>query len=184
MYAEKIEPILNDIEDKKVEIAGGGVVGIVLCTTLSLIKYIANLTLGKKGYENVYDEVDKIIKKADDLIVFSKNSIDKDKEILEEILSAYKKRKENEESYQNACIKGTEFCMEVLKVAKETYDLAMRISYVGNKMLVSDFEICKYYAIASIKSANQNVNINVDSVKDEEFRRNIKNKCGLIMKGV
>ena len=49
MYNEKLNPILNDLENKDIEIAGGSVVGMVLSTINSLIKYIANLTVDKKN---------------------------------------------------------------------------------------------------------------------------------------
>ena len=44
MYNEKLNPILADLENKEVEIAGGSVVGMVLSTINSLIIYISNLT--------------------------------------------------------------------------------------------------------------------------------------------
>ena len=62
MYSEKIEDILNDLENKELEIAGGSVVGIVLSTVNSLIKYIANLTIGKKNYMDVQDRVQELLK--------------------------------------------------------------------------------------------------------------------------
>ena len=62
MYYEKLLPILSDLENKEVEIAGGSVVCMVLSITNALIDYICNLTKDKKNYENVRDEV-LIIKK-------------------------------------------------------------------------------------------------------------------------
>ena len=170
MYSEKIEEILNDLEDKNLEIAGGSVVGMVLSTVNSLIKYIANLTVGKKNYAEVQDKVLEILKQADDLKNKSLNSIDKDKEVLEKILITYKKRKEMPEDYQMACKEAVEFGIEVLEVAYKTFELSEKISKVGNKMLSSDFKICKYYAEASIKSAKENVFINFESVQDIQFK--------------
>ena len=48
MYNDKIKHILEDLENKDIDIAGGSVVGMVLSTINSLITYIANLTVGKK----------------------------------------------------------------------------------------------------------------------------------------
>ena len=63
MYSEKMQSILNDLENKETEIAGGSVVGMVLATTNSLIKYIANMTIGKNKYEDVQDKVIEILKR-------------------------------------------------------------------------------------------------------------------------
>lgn len=182
MYKEKIRPILQDLESKENFVAGGSVVGIVLSTVNSLIEYIANLTLNKKNYEEVQEKIKEILAKAEELKQKSMNAIDQDNEILEELLATYKNRKEKEEEYQNSCKKATEFCMQVVYIANDTLKLADDISKVGNKMLSSDFKICRYYALASVWSAIENVYINVKSIKDENYQKNIEEKCNEILK--
>ena len=184
MYFEKMNPILNDLENKEIEIAGGSVVGMTLSTINSLIKYIANLTIDKKNYENVQDKVKEILEKAEKLKQNSLQAIDKDKEILEEILNAYKIRKENAEKYVQVCKQAVEFCMNVVNIANETLKLSDEISKVGNKMLSSDFKICKYYSIASIQSAMENVYINLKSVEDEQYVNKIEEECKQILEEI
>ena len=184
MYFEKMNPILNDIENKEIEIAGGSVVGIVLSTINSLITYISNLTIGKKKYEDVQDKVKDILLQAENLKEKSLKAIDKDKEILEEILEAYKLRKENIQNYQQVCKKAVDFCMEVVDIANETLKLSDEISKVGNRMLASDLKISKYYSIASVQSAMENVYINLKSIEDEEYTNRIENKCKEILEAI
>lgn len=184
MYNEKLMPILEDLENKEIEIAGGSVVGMVLSTINSLIIYISNLTLGKKRYEDVQGKIKEILIEAEELKIKSLQAIDKDKKILEEILEAYKIKKENKEKYQEVCKNAVEFCMEVLNIAKNTLDLTEKIAKYGNKMLSSDFEICKYYSIASIKSAIVNVEINLKGIEDEVYKIEIQNKCNSILEGI
>lgn len=181
MYSEKMQSILNDLENKETEIAGGSVVGMVLATTNSLIKYISNMTIGKKSYEDVQDIVKEILNKAEELKLKSMRIIDKDKKILEEILEAYKIRKQDEEKYQIICKKATDFCVEVVYIANDTLKLSNEIAKVGNKMLSSDFKICKYYAIGSVQSAMENVYINLKGITDEEYKKDIENKCRKIL---
>ena len=88
MYSEKMQSILNDLENKEIEIAGGSVVGMVLSTTNSLIKYIANMTIGKKNYEEVQDKVKEILNSAEELKLKSMQTIDKDKD-RRVLLSSY-----------------------------------------------------------------------------------------------
>ena len=183
-YSEKLEPILNDIENKDIELAGGAIVGIELSTINSLIKYISNLTINKKNYENVQEKVKEILTRAESLKTKSLEIIDKDVETLNNILSSYKTRKENEQKYEETCKKSTEFCMEVLNIANDTLILSDEISKVGNKMLSSDFKICKYYAIASVHSALENIYINLQQVKDEEYKIEISNKCTKILESM
>lgn len=181
MYSEKMDLILNDLENKEIELAGGSVVGIVLSTVNSLIKYISNLTTGKKKYEDCQEKVTEILKRADKLKVETLQIIDEDKEILEEILKEYKSRKENYEKYQQVCKKSVEFCMQVLEKAYDTLKLSEEISKVGNKMLASDFKICKYYSFASIEAAIANVDINLNSIEDEQYKKIVKEKYKKIL---
>lgn len=181
MYGEKINLILKDIEDKNVEIAGGSVIGIVLATINSLVKYIANLTLGKKKYANVQEEIKNILKQAEFLKNVSLNLIDADKQVLEELLQSYKLKNENNDNYIKICKKTVEFCLEVVGLAFKTLSLSDDISKIGNKMLESDFKICKYYSYASIQSAIVNVDINLEPIQDEEYKIEVKNKCNEIL---
>ena len=176
MYAEKLNPLLNDLENKEIEIAGGSTIGMILGITNSLINYICNLTINKKNYENVQNDVLKIKQEAEELKNKVLKIIDGDKYILEKILSAYKMRKENNEIYINTCKEAVEFCMDVTNSALCTLKLAKKISEVGNKMLSSDFEICKIYSFAAIKASIVNVDINLKSIEDEKYKNEIKNK--------
>ena len=184
MYHEKLEPILNDLENKDTEIAGGSVVGMVVSTINSLIKYIANLTIDKKNYENVQDKVKEILNMAEELRKNSLQAIDKDKEVLEKILDAYKTRKDNAEKYEQVCREAVEFCMNVVYLSNDTLKLSDEISKVGNKMLASDFKICKYYSIASIQSAMENVYINLKSINDENYANKIEKECKKILQEI
>lgn len=184
MYAEKMLPILQDLEEKEIEIAGGSTVGMLLSITNSLIKYISNMTLGKKKYEDVQDEIKNVLEKAENLKKYSLNVIDKDKEVLEELLSAYKLRKENPNLYETKCKQAVEFCMEVVEKSFKTFHLSEEISKIGNKMLSSDFEICKIYSKACVEAGIVNVNINLDGLNDEMYKNEISNKCEKILKEV
>ena len=184
MYAEKIVPILQDLEKKEIEIAGGSTVGMLLSITNSLIKYISNLTLGKKKYEDVQNEVKRVLERAQDLKKYSLEVIDKDREVLEELLNAYKLRKENQSLYETKCKQAVEFCMDVVEKSFETFKLSEEISKIGNKMLASDFKICKIYSKACIEAGIVNVNINLDSLSDEIYINEISMRCQKILESI
>lgn len=182
MYFEKLMPILNDIENKEIDVAGGSVVSMVLSITNSLINYICNLTKDKKKYAGVRDEVIKIQEEAKELQQKNLISIDKDEKILRKILEAYKSRNETPEKLEKVYIESAEFCIEVTENALKTLILAKKISEVGNQMLKSDFKICMLYAYTSVQASLENVKINVESISDEEYRNNLKSKCEYIYK--
>ena len=170
MYNEKLKPILEDLENRDVEIAGGSVVGMTLSQINSLVKYICNLTIGKEKYKDVEDEVISIKKEAENLKCEVLDVIDKDQKVLKEVLKAYKIRKENPTQFEIANKNAVDFCIEVTNKALETLRLANRISKVGNKMMYSDFNICSLYGFSSVEASIINVKINLDAVKDEAYK--------------
>ena len=173
-HKEKIKPILDDLEDKEIEFAGGSVVGMMLSITNSLIHYICNLTIGKKKYAEVEEEVLAIKEKAIRLRNEALAIIDQDQQVLEKILAGYKKRKEEPEFYEKANREGVEFCVQVTKKGIETLKLVEQISKVGNRMLASDFQISNIYAFASVEASIVNIEVNLKPMKDEEFKKEIK----------
>ena len=176
MYYEKIDDILVDLEEKDVPLAGGSTIGIVLSVTNSLVKYIANLTIGKKKYISVENDVIKISKNAETLKQRAKSVIDKDVEVLDNLLLAYKNRKGSEKDYENSCKKATEFSLEVAELSIDTLNVVDEIFKIGNKMLKSDFEICVYYAYAALEASIVNIKVNLNSVDDTNFKNSIEEK--------
>ena len=182
MYSNKIEEILLDLEDGHTHLAGGSAVGMVISIINSLIKYIANLTLGKKKYEDVQEKIQEILNNAEFLKKDAMNVIDEDKTILENILNSYKLRKENEDIYQKSLKDAVDFGIEVLNIAFKTLKISDEISKVGNKMLESDFKICKYYSYASIQASMENIKINIKEINDITYKNNVEEKYKKILK--
>lgn len=174
MYSEKIKKILTDLEDKEIHLAGGSTVGMCLSIINSLIKYIANLTLGKKKYLDVQKQIEEILKEAEELKNKSLEVVDKDVEVLANILASYKEKKENYEKYDLINRKAVDFCIEVTKIALDTLILTEKISKVGNKMLASDFKICAYYSFTSVEASIVNIEVNLEEIKDESYKKEIE----------
>lgn len=177
MYKDtSVDIFLEDLADKEVEMGGGSLIGLNLASVCSLICYIANLTIGKKKYINVQKEAQNILDEATSLKELTVELIDKDKEVLEEILMTYKLREEAKEEYEEALVKAVDFSLEVLEKSVEVLNLVNRISKIGNLMLVSDFEIGAYMAYAAVESSVTNVKINLMNIEDENYVEKMKNK--------
>ena len=173
---ESIDSFLGDLADKEVEMGGGSLIGLNLASVCSLILYISNLTLGKKKYVDVQDEVRVIMEEARRLKEESLEIIDKDKEVLEEILLTYKLREEEKEEYEKALTKSVDFSFEVLNKALSVLKLSRKITGVGNLMLVSDFEICAHMAYSAVECSITNIKINLLNLEDENYIEKAKIK--------
>ena len=101
--------------------------------------------------------------------------------MLKKILEAYRNIKQNAEMYDEVCKESVKFCIETMEEGIKTLNLSKKLEKVGNKMLESDFKICKKYANAAIAASIENIEINLKSVSDEKFKNEarkeyIKNK--------
>ncbi len=174
------EMYLKDFLDKTASsdaIPGGGSVAALsssLAAALTIM--VANLTIGKKKYANVNDEMLEVVKKLE----IRKNEfvqlIDKDANSFSSVLQAFKMPKDTDEekSLRTEAIQdGMKYAAKVpLGVAIDTSKLFKSIEYIvinGNSNAVTDGLVAAMMARTAIKSALYNVKINLSSIKDEAY---------------
>ena len=158
-------------------VPGGGSVA-ALCGSLgaALASMVANLTHGKKGYEDVWDEAMEIAEKAQILKDFFVKAVDRDSEAFDAVMEASRlpKKTDEEKAARDAAIqeagKGAVMVpMEVLQKAPEAIELARRIAEIGNVNSVSDAGVAAQCARTCAVGAAYNVFINLPGIEDEEF---------------
>ena len=124
---------------------GGSIAALSAAAASSLLEMVANLTIGKKDYAQVEEEMKAISKEASiyrDKLV---QDIDKDSDAYKQIISAFKlpKGTKEEERYRKEAIQdGLKHAALVpLSVAKDAFkliDLAGKTVTKGNKNAVTD----------------------------------------------
>lgn len=155
---------------------GGSVAALSASLSASLIAMVANLTIGKKGYEQSEEEMKKILSIADELRVKFVNDIDRDSTAFNEVMASLKLPKNNDEekakrkeamqkSLKNAAL----VPLEIAKDAFKLMDYASEVVDKGNKNAVTDGAVAAMMARTAVLSALYNVKINLGSIKDEEF---------------
>ena len=155
---------------------GGSVAALSSALAASLTAMVANLTIGKKKYLEVNDEMLEIVEKLE----LRKNEfvqlIDKDANSFDSVLQAFKMPKETDEEKElrsESIQIGMKYAAKVpLGVAIETSKLFKSIEYVvvnGNSNAVTDGLVAAMMARTAIKSALYNVKINLSSIKDVEY---------------
>ena len=155
---------------------GGSIAALSAAAASSLLEMVANLTIGKKDYAQVEEEMKAISKKASiyrDKLV---QDIDKDSDAYKQVIAAFKlpKGTKEEEKYRKEAIQdGLKHAALVpLSVAKDAFkliDLAGETVTKGNKNAVTDGLVAALMARSSALSALYNVKINLSSIKDSSF---------------
>ncbi|GMQ60424.1 cyclodeaminase/cyclohydrolase family protein [Vallitalea sediminicola] len=155
---------------------GGSIAASSGATAAALVEMVANLTIGKKKYENVNEEMKDIAKKANDLRQQLLRYIDIDSEAFNRVMNAYKLPKETEEqkvvrkmTIQNAMKYAASVPLEVAKKSYDVMELSMKVVENGNKNAITDGAVSAMMARTAILSAIYNVRINLLSIKDNIY---------------
>lgn len=168
---------------------GGGSVA-ALCASMSaaLSSMVANLTVGKKGYEDVQEEVMEIAPLAQDVKLRALNGIDADTNAFNLLMEAMRLPKKSEEEIKTrdaAMEAATQHAimtpLDTMKVSLEALQLAKRICKVGNLNALSDAGVAGLTALAAAKAAYYNIRINMAGITDENFKSNVLTQSGQLL---
>lgn len=155
---------------------GGSVAALNASLAAGLTEMVANLTIGKKGYDSVAEEMNDIAGKATALREKLTTAIDRDAEAYSEVMAAFKlpkatdqekelRKQEIQKAFKHAALVPLEVAGQAVKVI----DLAGRAIDSGNKNAVTDGVVAAMNARTAALAALYNVKINLGSIEDDEF---------------
>lgn len=157
---------------------GGGSVA-ALCAAMSgaLSAMVSNLTIDKKGYEKVQDEVRRLAPMGQSIKERAIHCIDVDTDAFYAMMDAMKlpKKTDDEIALRDAeiekCTQGAiNAPLETLRISHEALLLAREVAAVGNTNALSDAGVAALTALAAAKAANYNVLINLAGITDESYK--------------
>ena len=155
---------------------GGSVAALNAALGAGLTEMVAHLTIGKKGYEVVEDDMKALAAEAAKLRSKLTESIDKDADAYTEVMAAYKLPKSTDaettvrkEKIQYAIKHAALVPLEVARNAAAVIELAGQAIRKGNKNAASDGAVAAMNARTGALAAIYNVRINLGSIKDERF---------------
>lgn len=166
---------------------GGSIAALTAATGAALVEMMANLTIGKKGYEEVQEEMHSLQQEAKALELRFLELLEKDTAAFEALMAAYRLPKENdaEKAYRSEQIQETTKMAALVpftigELAYELFALANAVVAKGNKNAITDGAIAGIQARAAVKSAFLNVKINLGSIKDAHFVEELTTKMGVM----
>jgi len=158
---------------------GGGSVA-AMCGSLSaaLSSMVANLTVGKKGYEEAYDRMKDLAVRAQKLKDELLQAVDQDTKAFNRVMEAFRLPKATDEqvkareaAIEQANKEATLVPLSVLEKSLELVELAQEAVTYGNKNSVSDAGVAALAARTCGLGAYYNVKINLPNIKDEKFKK-------------
>ena len=155
---------------------GGSVAALNAAIASALTEMVANLTIGKKKYEDKEDLMRRIASSAGNYMASFVRDIDADSEAYNKVFEAFKLPKETEEEkaertkeIQAATKMAAEIPMEVARKALDMMDIIASVAEHGNQNAVTDACVSMMTARTAVLAALLNVKINLSSIKDIEY---------------
>src|SRR5437763_2692778 len=162
---------------------GGSVAALMGALGASLAGMVANLSAGKRGWDEKLkyfsDWAVKAQKLKDELLFF----VDEDTNAFSKVMDAFglPKGSEEEKKARSAAIESAmkyaaEIPLKVMEAAFKSYELLAEMAEKGNPASVSDVGVGAGATRAGIDGAALNVRINLAQLKDEKFKAELSNK--------
>lgn len=188
LFSQSLRDVLKVSASSEPTPGGGSVSAIAAAFAASMAAMVANLTIGRKKYKDVEQEVTRLRDRALCLMNRAEELVDADMSQFRRFMEYYKmpattdEEKERREHLIQEALKGaTETPLEIARLCLEVLKVVDEIAPIGNTMAISDAGVAAHLADGALKSALLNVDINLPSIKDEAFAREAReNKEGLI----
>ena len=163
---------------------GGGASALVGAIGIALGNMVGSLTVGKKKYAEVEEEMWELKGKCDQLQKDFLRLIERDAEVFEPLAKAYGMPRETEEEkaekarvmaivLKDAC----SVPMEIMEKCCEAIDIIEQFAAKGSTLAISDAGVGAAFAKAALKGASLNVYINTKSMADKELAMELNAKC-------
>ena len=155
---------------------GGSVSALNGSLAASLAAMVANLTVGRKKYAEVNDEMEQISARMTEQSAQLLADVDRDAEAYDRVFAAFKLPKETDEekavrteAVQRETKYAAQVPMEVARTAHAMLPLIDTVARKGNSNAVTDACVAMMCARTAVLGALLNVRINLTSITDEAF---------------
>lgn len=171
-----VDRFVDEVSSESPAPGGGLVAALAGSLAAGLSAMVANLTVGKKGYDAAWAELSAIAERAQALKDRLLRAVDEDTEAFNVAMAAMRMPKgtPEEQAARDAALEaGYQQAARVplgsAKLCLEAIDLAGLVAAKGNRNSASDAGVAALMARAGVEGAVLNVLINLGSVKDGAF---------------
>ena len=184
MSKNSIEEFAGGLSSAKPVPGGGGACAAAGAFAAALGMMVANLTVGKKRYAEVEEEMKEILIRLGVLRDQLLELIDKDAEAFEPLSRAYglpretpEQREEKERVLEAALYEASMVPLEIMERILEAMGDLEILSKKGSRIVISDAGVGVLFAQAALDGASLNVFINTKLMKDQITAQRIDKKA-------
>jgi glutamate formiminotransferase/formiminotetrahydrofolate cyclodeaminase len=177
LVAMPVDRFVDEVSSESPAPGGGSVAALAGSLAAGLAAMVANLTVGKKGYDAAWAELAAIAERGQALKDRLLRAVDEDTEAFNAAMAAMRMPKgtPEEQAARDAALEAgyqqaARVPLATARLCLEAIDLAGLVAAKGNKNSASDAGVAALMGRAGVEGAVLNVLINLGSVKDDAFK--------------
>jgi glutamate formiminotransferase/formiminotetrahydrofolate cyclodeaminase len=155
---------------------GGSASAYAGAMAAALAAMVARLTIGRKKYAEVEQDMKNIVKQADALRTNLSEAVARDAVAFEAVMDAYKLPKNNApdeevraKAIEAATLEAARVPLDVAGEAVKVMEMALQVVERGNLNAITDGGTAAYLALAAVRGCALNVRVNLASLKDQDI---------------
>ena len=173
---KNIDKFLEALASSAPTPGGGGAAALCGALGIALGNMVGNLTLGKKKYADVQEDIAELNAKAEALRAEFVALVDADAEAFAPLSRAYSIPRDDparDEIMEPALLRAAEAPLEIMRKCAEALELISGYAAKGSVLAISDAGCAAALCGAAMEAAALNVKINTKSMKNRAVADNI-----------
>lgn len=163
---------------------GGSVAALVGALGAALGNMVASLTVGKKKYAAVEEEMQEMIVEIREIQKHLIELVQKDINTFEPLSKLYgvhpqtdKEKRAHEIAMEKALYEACLIPMDIIRECGRAIELSQEFATKGNRIAVSDAASSAVLCKAAMQAASLNVYINTNMMKNKKNKEELNNRC-------
>lgn len=176
MLNKNVTEFTEALASKSAVPGGGGASALVGAIGIALGDMVGELTVGKKKYADVEEDVRALMVRAQELRVKLLTCVDKDARGFEPLSRAYGIPKDDptRDEVMEKCLRDAAGApLEILDLCCEAIELQREFAAKGSVLAISDAATGVVFSLSAMYGAAVNVKVNTKSMKDRDYAEKI-----------
>ena len=170
MMNKSVKEFLDSVAAKTPTPGGGSVAALAGAISCSLAEMVCNLTIGKKKYASVEEEMKEMAEKMAKARQQFLQLVEEDAKAFDEVMKAYKEGGDAQAALKKASQVPYETASQCISIMNDLRVIAEK----GNKNSITDAGVAALIAKAAFHSALLNVKINLKYIEDKEYKQEVE----------
>ena len=157
---------------------GGSIAALAGSIGAALAAMVANLTVGKAGFDDRYKDLDALAVQAQSVKDRLLAAVDEDTQAFNGVMDAMRMPKDTpdqkaarSEAVQSGYRRAIEVPMQTARQCRAALELCLAAARSGNDVMITDAGVGALVSFAGVKGAAYNARINLKSIKDADYAR-------------